>query len=88
MIVRVTFDWDDHFGTCYDCGTPAAYTAPERYGEDKPLTDEMLLCAICAVKEASEGGRIVFLFHQEDIDGELTDEHRTIIAHYNSEVAR
>lgn len=83
MTIRiVTHTWDDSLGNCSDCGDPAAYAAPNRYGEGKPLTDSNLLCAVCAAQEACEGETIIYLWHEPDLDGEPTPEQKRVIDHY------
>lgn len=78
-IVRVVHEWTDEKGRCGDCGDPAAYCAPDRYGEGKPLTEHHLLCGPCAALcAATEGERIVYLFPEDDdsvSDREVADQY-------------
>jgi len=60
-LVRVTFDWSDEFGECYECGRPAAYDV-----EEPRLTDAARKrCSVCAALAASEGTPIRWLFAGE-----------------------
>lgn len=47
--VEVTFVWSPEHGSCYDCGLPAAYAMPERYGlpADSTVRPEDKLCSVC-----------------------------------------
>lgn len=57
-MVEVTFQWHTLHGSCYDCGCPAAFLAPDRYGVGKPVTDDNKLCCVCAANAAVDGERI------------------------------
>jgi hypothetical protein len=81
-IVKVEREWDDSFGFCYDCGDPAAYAAPDRYGPDHELSDNNLLCAVCAaLANATESERIVYLWTEDD--DPVTEENKAVIDFYN-----
>lgn len=63
----VTFRWSTEHGRCIECGLPAWYRAPDRYGPDHdPEADDTLLCSACAAGEASHGERIVWLGKHDD----------------------
>jgi hypothetical protein len=52
--------WDRKFG-CYDCGSPAAFAAIDRYGAGARGSDDpdTHLCAVCAANAAVDGETIV-----------------------------
>ena len=49
-LVTVTFEWDDEWGACYECGVPAAFRIDG-------LTDYRV-CAVCAANSAAGGDTI------------------------------
>jgi hypothetical protein len=56
--------WSEDYGTCYDCGKPAAFALPDAYGEnpDNVIEDTHKRCAICAANGAADGnGRVIRL---------------------------
>ena len=61
-LVTVTFQWDDTYGPCDECGLPAAYDVHGRYGTD-PRVDRM--CCRCAALAAADGATLVYLFEDE-----------------------
>ncbi len=79
MIRELKFRWSDEHGTCYDCGAPAAYALPARYGRsaDSEVREEDKLCSVCFAAEAYLGFGIgTYLFHDEVFgDGGLGGDH-------------
>lgn len=76
MAIReVTFRWSDEHGQCYDCGDPAAYALPERYGRPRgsEVRPEDKLCSVCFAASAYiDFGVGQYLFHDEVFgDGSL-----------------
>lgn len=72
-LVKVEFEWDNQWGKCYDCGLPAAYISPLRYGESGttgPWGPEHLLCSVDAAMAASEGEEIYWLFTDDNPFGQ------------------
>lgn len=57
----VTFFWSNEHGRCTDCGLPAAFLIPYRYGSGKPDR----LCAVCAANAAADGARVERLFSDD-----------------------
>lgn len=52
MLVEVKFQWSDEYGTCYECGLPAAFLV----GDRKQSADSAdLRCAVCAANAAADG---------------------------------
>lgn len=59
-LTPVLFKWHSEWGTCYECGIPAAFWSPTCYGRpehDEPTDDEKL-CAVCAANQAAVGETI------------------------------
>lgn len=69
-LVPVLFKWHSDWGTCYDCGLPAAFWSPTIYGRFNPAghdncvdvdsvpDDNEKFCAVCAANHAVEGEEI------------------------------
>lgn len=56
----VTFNWSTEYGTCYDCGLPAAFCLTGMTYKDWDL-DNLKRCAICAANDAANGESITRL---------------------------
>ena len=67
-IIEVIHHWSDEHGACYDCGNPAAFYAPDMYGETEGPRKENKLCSVCAANHAAtDGERIVWLTDPQDL---------------------
>lgn len=53
----VTFQWDERYGDCYECGRPAGFFATYN-GSSLAPRPETLRCAYCAANEAADGETI------------------------------
>lgn len=79
-IVKVTHNWTDEKGRCYERGDPAAFAVPDAYGA-KELGPHHLRCAVCAANAAAyDGDRIVGLF-PDDAD-QLSPEDQAVADAY------
>lgn len=86
-IIKVTHEWDDEHGPCYECGDPAAFVAAELYWNETehpdgptPVTDNNKMCAVCAAQHAADGMRIYRLWAASDDDPVVNDEHARLLA--------
>lgn len=70
---KVTFQWDDRFGSCYDCGVPAVYALKEVYGPAK------LRCSVCAAQAAIvDGEELIYLPNEEEAHEMVVDATREV----------
>lgn len=53
--IKVTFNWSDEHGRCYECGLPAAFLVPNAYGDNIDIGDKHKRCAVCAANDACDG---------------------------------
>jgi hypothetical protein len=53
-LIEVTFRWHTKWGTCYDCGLPAAYYV-DVYGVENDTRDEAKFCCVCAADSMADG---------------------------------
>lgn len=54
----VLLHWSREHGDCIDCGLPAAFFAPDRFGGWSDAHVRNIACAICAANWAAEGNVI------------------------------
>jgi len=78
-LVNVSFQWSDQYGTCYECGLPAAFALPLAYNDIEQTTwefnrdtfvieDKHKRCAVCAANAAVDGDAVVRI---EDYEANL-----------------
>lgn len=59
----VTFEWSTQYGTCQDCGLPAAY---KLLNVEQAGGGDILLCSVDAAYHAAHGDEIYYLHEEEE----------------------
>lgn len=62
-MVSVSLEWSDKYGSCIECGLPAAFFCPGLYGENDPKyvipRVQNKFCAVCAANRAADGEKVM-----------------------------